>query len=135
MQLLLLAVGVCYAVWGQVADTVVNFVIIALVVAQEVLTELRAKRAVAALQQSAPPKATVWRAAARTSCGDGGGRRRRHSRCAAATFVAADAVLLEARSLQVNEAALTSEPAPVAGRHAAGHHARKRHAWPTPARP
>jgi len=62
MILLLLVVGVFYGLWGGLGDALTIFVVILLLVAAEVGNEFRAKRAIAALERIAAPKARVRRA-------------------------------------------------------------------------
>ncbi len=61
MILLLLAVGVLYSLWGGLADALTIFAIILVLVLVEVGNEFRAKRAIAALQRIAAPRARVRR--------------------------------------------------------------------------
>jgi len=62
MIVLLLVVGVVYSLWGGLGDAITIFVVILLLVAAEVVNELRAKRAIAALERLSAPKARVRRA-------------------------------------------------------------------------
>ena len=119
MILLLLAIGVVYSVLGVVtgdglADAAAIIVIIVILVLAEVWNEYRAKRSVNALRQLAPPTATVLRngqpievQTANLVPGDvlllKVGQR-----------VPADARILEAYGLEVDESSLTGEsfPAP-----------------------
>ncbi|HEX5502965.1 MAG TPA: HAD-IC family P-type ATPase, partial [Thermomicrobiales bacterium] len=111
--LLLLAVGVVYAVWGAPGDALAIFLIIGAIVGIELVVEFRAKRAVAALTTLAPPRAAARR--------DG-----RAVTLAAADLVPGDVVLLRAgervpadlrlltsHALAADESALTGESAPV----------------------
>jgi Ca2+-transporting ATPase len=113
MQLLLLATGVLYAVFGDLEETLTIFVVILFVIATEVVNETRAQRAMAALSTLAEPTAVVRRAgrteaipAEAVIAGDvlllEAGRR-----------VPADGRLLEAASLSLDESALTGESLPV----------------------
>jgi Ca2+-transporting ATPase len=61
LQLLLVAVGVLSAVFGELRDAIAIFVIIAAVAAVETLSELRAARALEALEHLAAPTARVRR--------------------------------------------------------------------------
>ena len=66
MILLLLVVGVAYSLWGEIADAVTIFAVITVLVLAEVWNEFRAKRAIAALERIAAPKARVLRDGALT---------------------------------------------------------------------
>ena len=114
MILLLMAVGVLYSVLGSLTDALTIIVIIIVLVLAEVWNEYRAKRSISALRQLAPPTALVLRngqpVEVQTSFlvpGDilllNVGQR-----------VPADARLLEAFGLEVDESALTGESFPVA---------------------
>lgn len=61
LVLLLIAVGVLYAVFGKLEDAITIFVVIVTVAAVETITEARAKRAVKSLSALAAPEATVVR--------------------------------------------------------------------------
>lgn len=61
LVLLLVAVGVLYAVFGKIEDAITIFVVIVTVAAVETITEARAKRAVKSLAALAAPEATVIR--------------------------------------------------------------------------
>ena len=113
MILLLLGTGVLYALWGEAADAVTIVVVILALVAVEVTGERRAERAVAALRRLAEPTAAVRRA----------GRVREAPReevvpgdvvlLQAGRRVAADARLIAAHGLAIDESALTGESVPV----------------------
>ena len=113
MILLLLAVGVLYALWGEAADAVAIFAIILGIVAIEVYNEYRAKAAIAALGQLVVPEAPVVR--------DGRARRLPTAEIVpgdllllrAGERVPADIRLLTADGLRLNESGLTGESAPV----------------------
>src|SRR4051794_32314892 len=64
LQLLLVAVGVLSAVFGELRDAIAIFAIIALVSAVEAISEVRAKRALRALRDLGAPVALVRRAGA-----------------------------------------------------------------------
>lgn len=112
MILLLLVVGVLYSLWGGIGDAITIFVVILLLVAAEVTNEFRAKRAITALERLSAPKARVRRAGQATTVdtemvvpGDllilvPGAR------------LAADAILVSAVNLSVDESALTGESLP-----------------------
>lgn len=114
LQLLLVAVGAIYALLGEIEDAITIFAVIITVSAVEVVNELRAKRAIAALSSLAAPVATVVRGgapvevpASKVVTGDlvllGPGHR-----------VPADLRLVETAALRIDESALTGESAPVA---------------------
>ena len=113
MILLLILVGVLYAFWGGLGDAVTIFVVILLLVAAEVVNEFRAKRAIAALERLSEPKARVRRSGEAATIdtenvvpGDvliliPGAR------------LAADARLVSAVNLSVDESALSGESLPI----------------------
>ena len=113
MILLLLATGVLYTVWGSLEDAITIFAVILFVIGLEIFNESRAERAITALEQLAEPTTTVRRdghpvevAAEDVVPGDvlllEAGRR-----------VPADARLVEAYGLAIDESALTGESVPV----------------------
>jgi Ca2+-transporting ATPase len=61
MILPLLVVGLAYSLWGKLGDAVTIFSVIALLVLAEVYNEFRAKRAIAALELMAAPRARALR--------------------------------------------------------------------------
>ncbi|MCL4430333.1 MAG: cation-transporting P-type ATPase [Chloroflexi bacterium] len=114
MILLLIAVGVLYSILGSLTDAATIIIIIILLVLAEVYNEYRAKRSISALRQLAPPIALVLRdgqpVEVQTAFLVPGdilllkvGQR-----------VPADARLLEAYGLEVDESSLTGESFPVA---------------------
>ena len=114
MILLLIAVGVLYSILGSLTDALTIIVIIIILVLAEVWNEYRAKRSISALRQLAPPTAQVLRSGQPKEVetaflvpGDililKVGQR-----------VPADARLLEAYGLEVDESSLTGESFPVA---------------------
>lgn len=113
MVLMLLVTGALYALWGEPADAITIFVIILTLNTVEVGNELRAKKAVAALRKLAEPTASVRRdghfrviPVEQIVPGDlillQEGRR-----------VPADARLVDAFGLSVDESTLTGESLPV----------------------
>ncbi|MGE5187602.1 MAG: cation-translocating P-type ATPase [Betaproteobacteria bacterium] len=113
MILLLLAVGVVYSILGNPLDAATIIVVIAILVLAEVWNEYRAKRSISALKQLAPPTALVLRDSQQVEIrteflvpGDilllKVGQR-----------MPADARLLEAFGLEVDESSLTGEAFPV----------------------
>lgn len=112
MQLLLLATGVLYAIFGNLEETLTIFVVILFVIGMEVSNEMRAKRAMATLSTLAEPTALVRRAGRVTEIpaeqvvpGDvvvlQTGRR-----------IPADGRLLDSAALAIDESALTGEALP-----------------------
>ncbi len=114
MILLLITVGVLYSIWGELIDTLTIISIIVVLVLVEVWNEYRAKRSIATLKSLAAPTVTALRNGQLSEVptdsivqGDiillkAGGR------------VPADARLLDAAGLGVDESALTGESFPVA---------------------
>ena len=114
MILLLIAIGVLYSILGSLTDALTIIVIIIILVLAEVWNEYRAKRSISALRQLAPPTALVLRngqpVEVQTAFLVPGdilllkvGQR-----------VPADARLLDAYGLEVDESSLTGESFPVA---------------------
>jgi Ca2+-transporting ATPase len=112
MILLLIAVGVLYSIWGTLADSLTIIIIVTILVLVEVWNEYRAKRSIAALKKLASPTTTVLRngqpvEVQTTQLVPGDiillklGER-----------VPADARLLDAFGLEVDEASLTGESFP-----------------------
>ena len=112
MILLLIAVGVLYSILGSLTDALTIIVIIIVLVLAEVWNEYRAKRSISALRQLAPPTALVLRNGQAIEVqtaflvpGDilllKVGQR-----------VPADARILEAFGLEVDESSLTGESFP-----------------------
>lgn len=113
LQLLLIAVGVLSAIFGQLSDAAAIFVVIVLVAVTETVTELRASRAIDALKSLSAPTARVTRAgqirevpAAELVPGD-------LLVLEAGDVVAADARMLTAEGLRVDESSLTGESQPI----------------------
>src|SRR5260370_5961286 len=113
LQLLLIVVGILYAVFGELRDAVIIFGVIITVAGVETWTEWRSGQAIAALPKLAAPQAQVWRdgvlqqlAPEELVPGD-------VIALAAGSRVPADARLIEADELAVDEALLTRETQPV----------------------
>ncbi|GAQ86811.1 p-type atpase [Klebsormidium nitens] len=112
-QLLLLGVGVLYALFGGLSEAATAFAVIILMATAEVFTEWRAKRAVGALASSTPKYARVRR----------GGRTLEIGRTdvvpgdvvllKAGDEIPADLRLLDTLFLEIDESSLSGEPAPV----------------------
>ena len=118
LQLLLIAVGVLSAVFGEVSDAVAIFAVIVAVALTETISEWRAGRAIAALRSLSAPTARVLRdgvaaelPTARLVPGD-------VLLVEAGDLVAVDARVLAADGLRAEESSLTGEPVPV-GKNAA----------------
>ena len=110
LQLLLVAVGVLSAIFGELRDAIAIFVVIALVSAVEAISEVRAKRALRALRDLSAPTAIVRREGAASAVpvdalvvGD-------VLLVEAGSVVAADARVVEADGLAADESRLTGEP-------------------------
>ncbi|MFL5852798.1 MAG: cation-translocating P-type ATPase [Solirubrobacteraceae bacterium] len=110
LQLLLVAVGVLSAIFGELRDAIAIFVVIALVSAVEAISEVRAKRALRALRDLSAPNALVRRAGTVAAVpldalviGD-------VLLVEAGSVVAADARVTEAEGLATDESRLTGEP-------------------------
>src|SRR3954470_18849251 len=110
LQLLLVAVGVLSAIFGELRDAIAIFAIIALVSAVEASSEVRAKRALRALRDLSARNALVRRAGAVAAVpvdalviGD-------VLVVEAGSVVAADARVVEADGLATDESRLTGEP-------------------------
>jgi len=113
LQLLLVAVGVLSAVFGELSDAIAIFVVITAVAVTETVTELRASNAIAALKKLTAPVARVRRdgataelPAAELVPGD-------VLVFEAGDLVPADARVLDAAGLLVDESSLTGEAQPV----------------------
>ncbi|MFG2041584.1 cation-translocating P-type ATPase [Dactylosporangium sp. NPDC048998] len=110
LQLLLIAVAVLSAVFGELSDAVAIAVVIAAVAVLETATEMRAARAIGALRAMSAPTARLGDGrqvpAADLVPGD-------VVRVAVGDLVPADARLLTTRGLRVDESTLTGEAHPV----------------------
>ncbi len=112
MILLLLVVGFFYSIWGRLEDAVTIFVVIFLLVLAEVQNEYRAKKAIAALEKIAAPRARVVRDGKVTEVetehvvpGD-------MLILSPGTDIAADAEIERAIDLHVDESTMTGESFP-----------------------
>jgi Ca2+-transporting ATPase len=113
MILLLLAVGITYAVLSELVDSVIVFSIILAMVLVEVWNEYRAKKAVEALNQKVSKVCVVIRDGITTSID--------HTEVVVGDLIVlrpgdivpADARLINSHNLQVDESALTGEVVPV----------------------
>lgn len=113
MMILLIITGILYSIFGSLGDAITIFVVIFLLVVSEVLMEMRAQKAIGALEDMAALNAVVLR--------DG-----KPSEVKAldvvpddmliltgGTKIAADAKLIKGINLEVDESALTGESIPV----------------------
>ena len=110
MVLMLLITGVLYAIWGELSDAITIFVIILLLNTVEVVNEQRSKKAISALKEMVEPVASVIRDGCYQELGveqivpgdlivlQPGHR------------IPADARLIEAVGLLIDESILTGEP-------------------------
>ncbi len=110
MQLLLIAVGVLSAIFGELRDAIAIFVIIALVSAVEAISEIRAKRALRALRDLSAPTALVRRAGAARAVPIGALVIGDVLLVEAGSIVAGDARVVQADGLAADESRLTGEP-------------------------
>lgn len=113
MILLLLSVGVFYAVWGELRDVITIFAVIAALVCTEVFTEYRAKKSISALRRLSPKTTSLIRSSAYTRVpatdvvpGD-------ILPLEVGDLVPADGRVIDSFGLQVDESPLTGESAPV----------------------
>jgi Ca2+-transporting ATPase len=113
LMLLLLGIGILYSIWGELRDALTIVAIVVLMVGAEVFNDYRANRTIAGLSKIAEPTTRVLRegreeevVASTVVPGDvlvlSAGRR-----------VAADARLIAAFGLAIDESALTGESVPV----------------------
>ncbi|GBF04459.1 cation-transporting ATPase [Deinococcus aerius] len=113
MILLLLAVGMVYALWGDPRDALAILGIIAAILAIELTIEFRAKKAVAALGTLVPTRTTVLRGGQETSIDTADLVPGDVVLLRSGERVPADLRLLEGSSLALDESALTGESVPV----------------------
>jgi len=118
MILLLLAIGVVYSVLGYLGktgftDAATIIVIIIILVLAEVWNEYRAKRSISALRQLAPITATILRNGQQVEVETSGLVPGDVLLLKVGQRVPADARLMEAYGLQVDESSLTGESFPV----------------------
>ena len=110
LMLLLIAVAVLSAIFGELRDAIAIFIVIVIIGAVEAIAEVRAKRALRALRDLSAPSALVRRAGAAEAVpvdslviGD-------VLLVEAGSLVAADARVVEADGLAADESRLTGEP-------------------------
>ena len=109
LQLLLVAVGVLSAVFGEVSDAIAIFVVIGAVVVVETVSELRAGRAIDALTQLSAPTGRVLRGDSQAEVSVGELVPGDVLLVEAGDRVPADARVLAATGLRVDESTLTGE--------------------------
>jgi len=112
MILLLLVVGFFYSLWGELGDALTIVAIILILVCVEVGNEFRAKRAIAALERIAAPRARVRRDGKAISIDTEAIVPGDVLVLTLGTRVAADGRLTTALSLALDESALTGEAFP-----------------------
>ena len=113
MILLLLVIGVLYSVWGKPEDAVTIFAVILALVGVEVWNEHRAERAIASLRELAEPTAPTLRDGRVVEVPTEELVPEDTILLAAGRRVPADARLVQAHSLAVDESTLTGESVPV----------------------
>lgn len=113
MILLLLVTGVLYSIWGKPEDAVTIFAVILTLVGVEAWNEHRAERAIASLRELAEPTAAVVRDGRVLEVPSEELVPEDAIPLAAGRRVPADARLVEAHGLAVDESALTGESVPV----------------------
>jgi len=110
LMLLLLLVAVLSAIFGELRDALAIFVVIVIIGAVEAIAEVRAKRALRALRDLSAPNALVRRAGVVEAVPLGGLVTGDVLLVEAGTVVAADARVVAADGLAVDESRLTGEP-------------------------
>jgi Ca2+-transporting ATPase len=110
LQLLLVAVGLLSAIFGELRDAIAIFSVIVLVSAVEAISEVRAKRALRALRDLSAPNALVRRAGVDVAVPVGSLVVGDVLLVEPGTVVAADARVVEADGLATDESRLTGEP-------------------------
>jgi Ca2+-transporting ATPase len=116
LVLLLLAVGFVYAILGELRDAALIFAVILVVASMEAWTAWRASRAISALRDLSAPKALVWRDRRLQEVPPDELVRDDVILLSAGSRVPADARLLEAEELLVDESLVTGESQPVVHR-------------------
>jgi Ca2+-transporting ATPase len=112
MILLLFVVGFFYSLWGKTGDAVTIILIIVLLVLAEVYNEYRAKKAIASLAEVTAPRAKVLRDGSVTEVAAEEVVPEDLIVLAQGTRVAADAEVVAAMGLQIDESSLTGESLP-----------------------
>jgi P-type Ca2+ transporter type 2C len=110
LMLLLIAVGVLSAIFGELRDAIAIFSVIVVIGAVEAISEVRAKRSLQALRELSAPNAVVRRDGAVQAVPVGGLVVGDVLLVEAGSLVAADARVVEADGLAADESRLTGEP-------------------------
>jgi Ca2+-transporting ATPase len=110
LMLLLIAVAVLSAIFGELRDAIAIFVVIVIIGAVEAIAEVRAKRALRTLRDLSAPNALVRRAGDVEAVPLGGLVIGDVLLVEAGSVVAADARVVEADGLAADESRLTGEP-------------------------
>ncbi len=113
MILLLLVVGFFYSLWGKLEDALTIFVVITLLVLAEVFNEFRAKKAISSLEKMAALKTKVLRDSQITLINSEEIVPGDILILSSGTKIAADAKLIKALDIEIDESALTVESNPV----------------------
>ena len=110
LMVLLIAVGVLSAIFGELRDAIAIFSVIFVIGAVEAISEVRAKRSLKALRDLSAPNAIVRRAGAAQAVPIGALVIGDVLLVEAGSVVAADARVVEAEGLAADESRLTGEP-------------------------
>ena len=113
LVVLLLVVGILYAILGELRDAAIIFGVIVTVAGVETWTERRAGRAIAALSKLSAPKALAWRDGMLVELAPEELVPDDVILLTAGSRVPADTLLLEADELLVDESLVTGESQPV----------------------
>jgi Ca2+-transporting ATPase len=113
LVLLLLAIGVVYAVLGDYQDAVIIFAVIVAVVGLATWTAWRATHAIATLSELSAPRALVWRDRKLAEVPPDELVRDDVIQLSAGSRLPADAVLIQSEELLVDESLVTGESQPV----------------------
>jgi Ca2+-transporting ATPase len=110
LMLLLIAVAVLSAIFGELRDAIAIFLVIVIIGAVEAISEVRAKRALRALRDLSAPNALVRRAGVAEAVPVGDLVVGDVLLVEAGTLIAADARVVVADGLAADESRLTGEP-------------------------
>ena len=109
MMLLLIGTGILYSILGNLGDAITIFVVIILLVLSEVVTELRAKKAISALKEIASLKSMVKRDGRIVEINSVDIVPEDILVLTTGTKISADSKVMSAINLEVDELALTGE--------------------------
>lgn len=112
MILFLFIVGIIYSFWGEPSDAITIFVVILALVFAEVFNEYRAKKAIASLEKIATPKTRVIRDNKIFETNSEDIVPDDILVLTSGTKISADAKIIQAIGLQIDESALTGESLP-----------------------